>query len=191
MLRTIIKLFADFSAYFLYLRTFKRENKYLADYILYHIKQGGNVFWKLSQWICSRLEFQYDLAGNYLIHELGKFYENCPAHDFEISRKIIERFYEDTLENVFQFIDKKPIASGSIGQVYEAVMKTGQRVAIKIRHPCIRENILKLCWYIRYIPKSILRFDINGLEEYLLHQTDFKKEYKKSKNTYLNFKIYK
>ena len=181
MLRTIIKLFADFSAYFLYLRTFKRENKYLADYILYHIKQGGNVFWKLSQWICSRLEFQYDLAGNYLIHELGKFYENCPAHDFEISRKIIERFYEDTLENVFQFIDKIPIASGSIGQVYEAVMKTGQRVAIKIRHPCIRENILKLCWYIRYIPKSILRFDINGLEEYLLHQTDFKKEYKNLK----------
>jgi len=181
MLGTIIKLFADFSAYFLYLRTFKRENKYLADYILYHIKQGGNVFWKLSQWICSRLEFQYDLAGNYLIHELGKFYENCPAHDFEISREIIERFYEDSLENIFQFIEKKPIASGSIGQVYDAVLKTGQRVAIKIRHPSIKENILRLCWYIRYIPRSILRFDIDGLEEYLLHQTDFKKEYKNLK----------
>jgi serine/threonine-protein kinase RIO1 len=178
MLGTIIKLFADFSAYFFYLRTFKRENHYLADYILHHIKQGGNVFWKLSQWICSRLEFQYDLADNYLIHELGKFYENCPAHDFEISREIIERFYEDSLENVFQFIDKTPIASGSIGQVYDAVLKTGQRVAIKIRHPSIRENILRLCWYIRYIPRSILRFDIDGLEEYLLYQTDFKKEYK-------------
>jgi len=181
MLGTIIKLFADLSAYFFYLRTFKRENHYLASCILHHIKQGGNVFWKLSQWVCSRLEFQYDLAGNYLIDELGKFYENCPAHDFEISREIIERFYEDSLENVFQFIDKTPIASGSIGQVYDAVLKTGQRVAIKIRHPCIRENILKLCWYIRYIPRSILRFDIDGLEEYLLYQTDFKKEYKNLK----------
>jgi predicted unusual protein kinase regulating ubiquinone biosynthesis (AarF/ABC1/UbiB family) len=181
MLGTIIKLFADFSAYFLYLRTFKRENHYLADCILYHVKQGGNVFWKLSQWICSRLEFQYDLSGNYLIHELSEFYENCPSHDFAISREIIERFYEDTLENVFQSINETPIASGSIGQVYEAVLKTGQKVAIKIRHPSIRENILRLCWYIRYIPRSILRFDMDGLEEYLLYQTDFKKEYKNLK----------
>ena len=188
MLGTIIKLFADYSAYFLYLRTFKRENHYLADCIMYHIKQGGNVFWKLSQWICSRLEFQYDLSGNYLIGELGKFYENCPTHDFSISREIIERFYEDGLENVFQSINETPIASGSIGQVYEAVMKTGQKVAIKIRHPCIRENILRLCWYIRYIPRSILRFDIDGLEEYLLHQTDFKKEYKNLKRLSGKFK---
>jgi predicted unusual protein kinase regulating ubiquinone biosynthesis (AarF/ABC1/UbiB family) len=178
MLGTIIKLFADFGAYFLYLRAFKRENRYLADCILYHIKQGGNVFWKLSQWICSRLEFQYDLEDYYLIQELSKFYENCPAHDFEISREIIERFYEDTLENIFQSFNETPIASGSIGQVYEAVLKTGQKVAIKIRHPCIQENILHLCWYIKCIPRSILQFDTDGLEDYLLYQTDFEKEYK-------------
>jgi len=181
MLGTIIKLFADFGAYFLYLQTFKRENRYLADCILYHIKKGGNVFWKLSQWICSRLEFQYDLENYYLIQELSKFYENCPTHDFSISREIIERFYEDKLENIFQSINETPIASGSIGQVYEAVMKTGQKVAIKIRHPCIRENISHLCWYIKYIPRSILKFDIEGLEEYLVYQTDFKKEYKNLK----------
>ena len=104
MLGTIIKLFADFGAYFLYLRTFKRENRYLANCILHHIKQGGNVFWKLSQWICSRVEFQYDIPDNYLIQELREFYENCPAHDFAISREIIERFYGDTLENVFDTI---------------------------------------------------------------------------------------
>jgi predicted unusual protein kinase regulating ubiquinone biosynthesis (AarF/ABC1/UbiB family) len=177
MLGTIIKLFIDFGSYFFYLKTFKRENRYLANCILYHIKQGGNVFWKLSQWICSRMEFQYDLQNNYLIQELGKFYENCPAHDFSISREIIERFYGDTLENVFESIDETPIASGSIGQVYEAVLKNGEKVAIKIRHPHIRENILQLCRYIGYIPKSILLFDLKGLDEYLLHQTDFKKEY--------------
>jgi predicted unusual protein kinase regulating ubiquinone biosynthesis (AarF/ABC1/UbiB family) len=188
MLGTIIKLFADFGAYFLYLRTFKRENHYLAECILHHIKQGGNVFWKLSQWICSRLEFQYDLENYYLIQELSKLYENCPAHDFSISREIIERFYEDKLENIFQSINETPIASGSIGQVYEAVMKTGQKVAIKIRHPCIRENILKLCWYLKYIPRSILKFDLDGLEEYLLYQTDFKKEYKNLKKLQSKFR---
>jgi len=188
MLGTIIKLFIDFGTYFFYLRTFKRENRYLADCILYHIKQGGNVFWKLSQWICSRVEFQYDLSDNYLIQELRNFYENCPAHDFSISREIIERFYEDSLENVFESIDETPIASGSIGQVYEAVLKNGQKVAIKIRHPCIKENILRLCWYIKYIPRSILQFDMDGLEEYLLNQTDFKKEYKNLKKFGEKFK---
>lgn len=188
MIGTIIKLFADFGAYFLYLRTFKRENRYLADCILYHIKHGGNVFWKLSQWICSRLEFQYDLENYYLIQELSKFYENCPIHDFSISREIIERFYEDELENVFQSFNETPIASGSIGQVYEAILKTGQKVAIKIRHPCIRENILNLCWYITLIPESILQFDIEGLEEYLLYQIDFKKEYKNLKRLAGKFK---
>ena len=188
MLGTIIKLFIDFGAYFLYLRTFKQENRYLADCILYHIKQGGNVFWKLSQWMCSRLEFQYDLENYYLIQELSKFYENCPPHNFSYSREIIERFYEDSLDNIFQDFNETPIASGSIGQVYEAVMKSGQKVAIKIRHPCIRENILRLCWYIKNIPKSILQFDIVGLEEYLLNQTNFKLEYKNLKKLSAKFK---
>jgi predicted unusual protein kinase regulating ubiquinone biosynthesis (AarF/ABC1/UbiB family) len=188
MLGTIIKLFIDFGTYFFYLRTFKRENRYLADCILYQIKQGGNVFWKLSQWICSRLEFQYDLQDNYLIQELKKFYENCPAHNFSISREIIERFYGDTLENVFETICETPIASGSIGQVYEAVLKNGEKVAIKIRHPHIRENILQLCRYIGYIPKSILQFDLKGLDKYLLHQTDFKKEYTNLKKLCHKFK---
>jgi len=188
MLGTIIKLFIDFGTYFFYIRTFKRENRYLADCILYQIKQGGNVFWKLSQWICSRVEFQYDLPDNYLMQELKKFYENCPAHDFSISREIIERFYGDKLENVFEVICETPIASGSIGQVYEAVLKNGEKVAIKIRHPHIRENILQLCRYIGYIPKSILQFDLKGLDEYLLHQTDFKKEYTNLKKLSHKFK---
>jgi ubiquinone biosynthesis protein len=188
MLGTIIKLFADFGAYFFYLQAFKRENRYFADCILYHIKQGGNVFWKLSQWICSRLEFQYELEDNYLIQELSKFYENCPTHDFEISREIIERFYEDKLENIFQSFNETPIASGSIGQVYEAILKTGQKVAIKIRHPYIKDNILRLCWYIKYIPRFILQFDIDGLENYLLYQTDFKKEYKNLRKLQVKFR---
>lgn len=188
MLGTIVKLFIDFGTYFLYLRTFKRENRFLADCIIYHIKQGGNVFWKLSQWICSRVEFQYDLENNYLIQELKKFYENCPTHDFAISRQIIEDFYNDSLENVFESFCETPIASGSIGQVYEAVLKDGQKVAIKIRHPHIKENIVKLCKYIHYIPKSILKFDVKGLDEYLLNQTDFKKEYTNLKKLAYKFK---
>ena len=47
---------------------------------------------------------------------------------------------------------------------------------------------MRLCWYIRYIPRSILQFDIDGLEEYLLHQTDFKKEYKNLKRLAGKFK---
>jgi predicted unusual protein kinase regulating ubiquinone biosynthesis (AarF/ABC1/UbiB family) len=197
MLKTLFKLFVNFSAYFLYLKTFKNENKYLAECIIYHIKQGGNVFWKLTQLIYSRVEFQYNLKNNYLITELKKFYDQCPTHEFSFSKKIIERLYSDTIDNIFEKFDETPIASGSIAQVYRATLKDGKEVAIKVRHPNIRENIMKLCKYIKYIPKSLIRFDLNGLDKYLLNQTDFNIEYinlekfrKKFKDvSYLHFPI--
>ena len=195
MLYTIIKLCIDFGTYFYFIRFFKRENIYLANRILNDVRSGGNVFWKLSQWICSRVEFQYDLPDNYLINELKKFYDKCPAHDFSISREIIERFYGKKINDIFSCINTIPIASGSIGQVYEAIMKNGEKVAIKIRHPNIRENIIKLCNILSYIPKNYLQFDLSGLDYYLLHQTDFKKEYynldklnnKFKNNSYIKF----
>jgi predicted unusual protein kinase regulating ubiquinone biosynthesis (AarF/ABC1/UbiB family) len=177
MFLTIFKLLIDFSAYFLYLKTFKNENIYLADCIIYHIKQGGNMYWKLTQWIYARIELQNNLKNNYLINELKKFYEQCPTHEFSFSKKIIERLYGDSIENIFEKFNETPIASGSIAQVYRGVLKNGKEVAIKVRHPNVRENIIKLCKYIKYLPKSFIKFDLNGLDKYLLNQSNFNLEY--------------
>lgn len=50
------------------------------------------------------------------------------------------RVYNENPSVFFDYINPKPIASGSISQVYEAQFR-GQKVAVKVRHPNIEKNI--------------------------------------------------
>lgn len=197
----ITKLITNLGAYFYFIKFHNKENKYLANQIIKEVKNGGNIFWKLTQWICSRVEFQYNMENNYLINELKSFYDKCPAHDFQITKEIIENHYKKNINDIFKSIDSIPLASGSIGQVHQGILKNGRKVAIKVRHPNIKENIQYLCDSINYIKEkafqysivrnNLLNFDLDGLDLYLLEQTDFKKEFnnlKKLRNIYKNIK---
>ena len=198
---SIVKLISNLGLYFYFIKFHSKENKYLANKIINEVKNGGNIFWKLSQWICSRVEFQYNLEDNYLTNQLKLFYDKCPAHDFSITKTIIENHYKKKLEDVFKSINVCPLASGSIGQVYSGVLKNGRKVAIKVRHPNIKENIQFLCDSIDYlkdtafqyniVKNNLLNFDLDGLDTYLLEQTDFKKEFgnlQKLRNIFKNNK---
>lgn len=48
---------------------------------------------------------------------------------------------EDWKEAHFQSFNEVPIASASISQVHEAVLKNGQRVAVKIQYPGVKDSI--------------------------------------------------
>jgi ubiquinone biosynthesis protein len=50
------------------------------------------------------------------------------------------RVYGKSPQDFFQEFNPKPIASGSVSQVYEAKLD-GRIVAVKVRHPNIEENI--------------------------------------------------
>lgn len=188
----ITKLITNIGAYFYFFKFHKKENIYLANQIINQVKNGGNIFWKLTQWVCSRVEFQYNIENNYLINELKSFYDKCPAHDFQITKSILENHYKKNINDIFKSIDSIPLASGSIGQVHQGILKDGRKVAIKVRHPNIKENIQYLCDSINYLKEKVfqysvvknnlLNFDLDGLDKYLLEQTDFKKEYSNLKN---------
>jgi ubiquinone biosynthesis protein len=49
--------------------------------------------------------------------------------------EIVERGMGKPLEEVFESFDPKPIGSASLACVYQAVLKTGERVAVKVRRP--------------------------------------------------------
>ena len=44
-------------------------------------------------------------------------------------------------EDIFSFIDEKPIGTASIGLVYKAQLKTGEEVVLKVRRPGIEKSI--------------------------------------------------
>lgn len=59
---------------------------------------------------------------------------------FSIIKKVLEEQLGSKL-NDFESIEEKPFASASIGQVHRAILKTKEKVILKIQYPEIRKSI--------------------------------------------------
>ncbi|KXZ44199.1 hypothetical protein GPECTOR_71g560 [Gonium pectorale] len=69
----------------------------------------------------------------------------APAHAFRHTKTAIEAAFGLPLGQLFSFIEREPVASGSIGQIHRAVLSEqggamtgiapGTTVAVKVRHP--------------------------------------------------------
>ncbi|MCP3900014.1 MAG: AarF/ABC1/UbiB kinase family protein, partial [Desulfobacteraceae bacterium] len=97
----------------------------------------GPTFIKLGQIISSRP----DLVPADLVNELSKLQDKVPSFEFEQVEAIIVSEFGKPCKDVFQSIDKEPLASASIGQVHKAVLKNGQGVAVKIQRPGIKKIV--------------------------------------------------
>ncbi|OWB74206.1 transferase activity, transferring phosphorus-containing groups protein [[Candida] boidinii] len=82
-----------------------------------------------------------------------KMFDSANADDWnDINSILIEQLGENYIE-FFQEIDKTPIASASIAQVHKAVLKNGDKVALKVQHIEIQKQMwLDLLNY-RYLMK--------------------------------------
>ncbi len=97
----------------------------------------GPAFIKLGQIISSRP----DLVPIGLVHELSKLQDKVPSFKFDKVEAIIVSEFGKPFEEIFATIDKKPLASASIGQVHKARLKNGRLVAVKIQRPGIKKVI--------------------------------------------------
>lgn len=110
------------------------------------LEKAGPAFIKWGQWAATRP----DLFPKDLCMELTKLHSKAPAHSFAYSKTTIENAFGRKLHEIFEHFEEKPVASGSIAQVHEAYLKyryPGQKlkksikVAVKVRHPGVRESI--------------------------------------------------
>lgn len=72
---------------------------------------------------------------------LSSICDNCNPISYEEIEKILKQEYGTNLENIFSFIEKKPVGSASVSQVHRAILKTGEEVAIKIKRKDITRTI--------------------------------------------------
>ena len=93
----------------------------------------GTTFIKVGQQLSMRL----DLLPYAYTRELEKMLDNVPPFQFSHAIKAIERATGDSLEEVFSAFDPEPIGSASIACVFHAILKSGERVAVKVRRPKI------------------------------------------------------
>jgi ubiquinone biosynthesis protein len=97
----------------------------------------GPTYIKMGQILSTRP----DLVPVDFIKELSKLQDNVPAGPFSEVSKIIESELGAPPDEIFDFFEKTPLASASIGQVYRATLKDGEAVAVKVQRPGIKKVI--------------------------------------------------
>lgn len=91
----------------------------------------GPTFIKVGQALSSR----GDLLPPEYIDELNKLQDTIPPTPFEEIRAVLVDELGDAPEKLYAELDPNPVASASIGQVYNAVLLNGQKVVIKVVRP--------------------------------------------------------
>ena len=96
-------------------------------------EDAGVTFAKLGQ----QLSMRADMLPYAYCAELGKMLDQVPAFPTAQAIEIIERNIGRPLSEVFDVFDPEPIGSASLACVYQAQLKTGEKVAVKVRRPGI------------------------------------------------------
>jgi ubiquinone biosynthesis protein len=91
----------------------------------------GPTFIKVGQALSARA----DLLPPEYIDQLNRLQDTIPPVPFDQVRQVLVDELGDKPENLFASLDTTPIASASIGQVYNAELKNGQKVVIKVVRP--------------------------------------------------------
>lgn len=108
-----------------------------AERVRLAFEELGPTFIKLGQILSTRP----DLVPVDFINELSKLQDMVPPFSFDEASEIMKVELGAAPEEIFASIDKTPIASASIGQVYRAELKDGEDVAIKVQRPGIKKII--------------------------------------------------
>jgi len=96
------------------------------------IEEMGPVHIKFGQMLSNRK----DILPEEFIIELQKLQDNVEVEKIDVKKKLDLELGID-VNDYFSEIEENPMASASIGQVFRAKLKTGEKVVIKIQ----RENI--------------------------------------------------
>jgi ubiquinone biosynthesis protein len=112
-------------------------NQKQAERLRSALNELGATFIKLGQALSTRP----DLIPPEYIHELGKLQDEVSPIEFEKIEQVIRADLKCELNDVFAEFDRTPLASASIGQVYAATLKNGQKVVVKVRRPGVVKQI--------------------------------------------------
>ncbi|MDH5477453.1 MAG: AarF/UbiB family protein, partial [Nitrospinota bacterium] len=97
----------------------------------------GPTFIKFGQ----VLSVRPDLVGVPMSEELKKLQSNVRPEPYELIEQTLQKELGAAPETLFQEFGKEPVASASIGQVHQAVLPGGERVAVKVQRRGIREMV--------------------------------------------------
>ncbi|OFV97110.1 MAG: hypothetical protein A3F68_10530 [Acidobacteria bacterium RIFCSPLOWO2_12_FULL_54_10] len=142
----------------------------------------GGSFVKFGQ----ILSLQLDILPKEYCNALLTLLDRVPPFAKDEVRQIFAEELGKFPEDLFDHFDYKPVASASIGQVHQAVLRDATRVAIKVQRPDAREEFLRDAALLRFFVRFILLFRIRTLyfmrdpvrefNEWVLEELDYRRE---------------
>ncbi len=114
----------------------------------------GPTFIKVGQALSTRP----DLIRKDFLQELIKLQDQLPPFDNDLAFAIIENQLQISVDDAYREISPHPIAAASLGQVYRAVLHTGEEVAVKVQRPNLRPVITLDLYLMRLGAKWVAPF---------------------------------
>jgi ubiquinone biosynthesis protein len=134
------------------------------------LEELGPTFVKFGQLLSSRP----DLIPGELAEELKKLQDEVPPLPFEEIQGLLEEELGSPVAEVFGSFNPRPYAAASIAQVYEATLKQGDRVMVKVQRSGIKriiEDDISILFYLahlleKYAPETRLYNPVGMVEEF-------------------------
>jgi ubiquinone biosynthesis protein len=146
------------------------------------LQRLGPTFVKMGQFLALRP----DLVPQEYCDELMKLLDRVPPFPWPEAKLILKEDLGIDHEDLFAYVNPRPVAAGSLAQVHFARLKDGSEVALKIQRPNIRDRVLKDLRRARLIAQLL---DLSGvtliaspreivqeLGQWMMQEIDFRNE---------------
>ncbi|MFH1211184.1 MAG: AarF/ABC1/UbiB kinase family protein [archaeon] len=159
------------------------------------MEELGGTFIKLGQ----LLSLRPDLIPDEYCKEFSKLQDNVKEFSYDEVKQTVESELGKPISQIFKRFDKKPLAAASVGQVHFGILKTGEKVAVKVQRPRMEEIFktdIDILYHIaglieKYMPE-IREYNPKGIveefEKYTTRELDYMTEGKNIDIFYNNFK---
>lgn len=117
------------------------------------LEELGPVYVKFGQMLSNRK----DILPEEMIVELQKLQDNVEIEKVDINKKLNLELGID-VNDYFSEIEENPMASASIGQVFRAKLKTGEKVVIKVQRDNIRPVVEADLGIMKNLAKTLERY---------------------------------
>src|SRR5574341_146719 len=131
------------------LRSFARSFRKLA------VEMGG-VMIKLGQFVSARVY----VIPPAITDELADLQDEVPPEQLEDMLSVLQQELGAPPEDIFGEFDHSVLAAASLGQVYRARLKDGERVVVKIQRPGIEDRVATDLAALRQVARWTMAWDL-------------------------------
>jgi predicted unusual protein kinase regulating ubiquinone biosynthesis (AarF/ABC1/UbiB family) len=184
--KTGLKLGTNYAKRYLKKKTGRNETqKETTDFHSQNARQVFNEFTKLrgtALKIAQSMSMDQGMLPEEFAEVMSEAQYSVPPINKALARSIIKKELGDYPENLFLEFDGEALAAASIGQVHQARLKNGQKVAVKIQYPNVKNTIHSDMSMAKTLMKRIVNgtgnFDeyFEEIESTLMEETDYHQE---------------